>query len=148
MTATEECRYVDVHAWISPNLKLDMQDQHKASKVTLYLSSDLHRQLKIRSAVDGDAMSAIAQRALEFYLSHGDLVDECATVSGHAHQLYSCPSCAESMVMRQGELQSVSAVMPSAANDFVGVQPDLVPAPQSERVAVTRPPEANELVTC
>jgi hypothetical protein len=122
-----------------------MQDPHKASKVTLYLSSDLHRQLKIRSAVDGDAMSAIAQRALEFYLSHGDLVDECATVSGHTHQLYSCPSCAESMVMRQGELQSVKTVVPSSSDDFADVQSDLVPP---ERVPVVRPPEANELVTC
>ncbi len=130
---------------MSPHLKLDMQDQRKASKVTLYLSSDLHRQLKIRSAVDGSAMSAIAQRALEFYLSHADVVDECSTVSGHTHQIYSCPSCEESMVMRQGELLPVQAAVGSSLpGEFVGVQPD--------RVADALPPEsneaANELVPC
>ncbi|MDA0867678.1 MAG: hypothetical protein O2890_15000 [Cyanobacteria bacterium] len=130
---------------MGPNLKLDMQDQQKASKVTLYLSSDLHRQLKIRSAVDGDAMSAIAQRALEFYLSHGDVVDECSAVSGHTHQIYSCPSCDESMVMRQGELLPVQTTLASSlSDDFVGVQ--------SERVTATLSPEANEaaneLVPC
>ena len=118
-----------------------MQDQHKASKVTLYLSSDLHRQLKIRSAVDGEAMSAIAQRALMFYLDHADVVEECSAVSGHTHQVYSCPSCNESMVMRKGELLPVSAAVTSSlSEDFVGVQKDCVTA--------TLPPEANELVPC
>lgn len=117
-----------------------MQDQHKASKVTLYLSSDLHRQLKIRSAVDGEAMSAIAQRALAFYLSHSEVVEECSAVSGHTHQIYSCPSCDESMVMRQGELQPVKATLSSSlSDDFVGVQQDC---------AAALPPEANELVPC
>lgn len=118
-----------------------MQDQHKASKVTLYLSSDLHRQLKIRSAVDGEAMSAIAQRALAFYLSHAEVVEECSAVSGHAHQIYSCLSCDESMVMRQGNLLPVKAALSSSlSDDFVGVQP--------ECVTPTLPPEPNELVPC
>jgi hypothetical protein len=41
-------------------------------KVTLFISDDLHRQVKIRSAIDGETMSSIAQRAIQFYLGHPD----------------------------------------------------------------------------
>lgn len=77
-----------------------MQEKHK---VTLYLPPTLHRQLKIRAAVDAEAMSAIAQRAIIFYLSHSELVDEVEAAHGRAHQVYSCPECATSLVVRDGE---------------------------------------------
>ncbi len=56
-----------------------MQDKHK---VTLYLPPELHRQLKIRSAVDLEPMSAIAERALVFYLKHPEVVDEVEASQG------------------------------------------------------------------
>ncbi|NJL19808.1 MAG: hypothetical protein HC895_01685 [Leptolyngbyaceae cyanobacterium SM1_3_5] len=77
-----------------------MQEKHK---VTLYLPPDLHRQLKIRAAVDAEAMSAIAQRALIFYLNHSEIVDEVEAVHGRTHQVYSCPECATPLVVRDGE---------------------------------------------
>ena len=49
-----------------------MEDKQK---VTLYLTPQLHRQLKIRSAVDADSMSNIVEKAVEFYLNHSDVVD-------------------------------------------------------------------------
>lgn len=81
-----------------------MQDKHK---VTLYLPPELHRQLKIRSAVELEPMSAIAERALVFYLEHSDVVDEVESAHGHSHQIYTCPECASSLVVRQGEMASV-----------------------------------------
>ncbi len=81
-----------------------MQDKHK---VTLYLSQDLHRKLKIRSAVELEPMSAIAERALVFYLENPEIVDEAESLHGQVHRLYSCPSCASALVIRDGEMATV-----------------------------------------
>ena len=80
-----------------------MQDKHK---VTLYLPPDLHRQLKIRAAIDSEAMSAIAERALDFYLDHPEIVDEMeASLYGSTHRVYGCPACGTSIVLRSGEME-------------------------------------------
>jgi hypothetical protein len=74
-------------------------------KVTLYLSPELHKKLKIRSAVDSEPMSDLAERALFFYLTNSELVDEVETsVHGRTHRVYSCPSCESSLVLRDGDL--------------------------------------------
>lgn len=81
-----------------------MQTQTK-QKVTLYLSPELHKRLKIRSAVDSEPMSDLAERALVFYLTNSELVDEIEASSyGRTHRVYSCPSCESSLVLRDGEL--------------------------------------------
>ena len=77
-------------------------------KVTLYLSPELHRKLKIRSAVDSEPMSDLAERALVFYLANSQLVEEAETSVGKTHRLYSCPSCESSLVIRDGELVGLS----------------------------------------
>ncbi|NJL45922.1 MAG: hypothetical protein HC922_09870 [Leptolyngbyaceae cyanobacterium SM2_3_12] len=80
-------------------------EEQKATKVTLYLPHDLHRQLKIRSAVEGEAMSALAKRAIDFYLAHSDIVVEgLESVYGQTHRIHSCPSCATALVVEAGEL--------------------------------------------
>ncbi len=71
-------------------------------KVTLYLSPELHRKLKIRSAVDSEPMSELAERALVFYLANSELVDEASY--GTTHRVYSCPSCESTLALRDGEL--------------------------------------------
>jgi hypothetical protein len=73
-------------------------------KVTLYLSPELHRRLKVRSAVDSEPMSDLAERALVFYLSNSELVEEVESSHGRTHRVYSCPSCDSSLVLRDGEL--------------------------------------------
>jgi hypothetical protein len=91
-------------------MKCIMEDV-KATKVTLYLSSDLHRQLKIRSAVEGEAMSSLAQQAINFYLTHSDLVAEYSNSSmGRTHRVYDCPNCTASLVLKHQELVEVSDV--------------------------------------
>ncbi len=79
-----------------------MQDKQQ---VTLYLPPELHRQLKIRGAVDAEPMSVIAERAIDFYLDHPDVVEEVeASGQGSTHQVYSCPACTSSVVLRSGEM--------------------------------------------
>lgn len=82
-----------------------MQDKHK---VTLYLPPELHRQLKIRSAVELEPMSALAERALIFYLENSEIVEEVEAFHGHTHRIYNCPKCASSLLMQKGEMVSVS----------------------------------------
>ena len=77
-----------------------MEDKQK---VTLYLPPQLHRQLKIRSAVDADSMSNIVEKAVEFYLNHSDVVDG-VKINGSTHQVYSCPECEHPVVIRDGEM--------------------------------------------
>ena len=81
-----------------------MQDKQK---VTLYLPPELHRQLKIRAAVEGEPMSSIAQRAIVFYLENPEVVDEMGSFYGQTHRVYSCPECASSVFMEDGELVSL-----------------------------------------
>jgi len=63
--------------------------------------------MKIRAAVDAEAMSAVAERAIEFYLAHPEIVDDAETTFGKTHQVYSCPECSASVVTRDGELVSL-----------------------------------------
>ena len=81
-----------------------MQDKQK---VTLYLPSSLHRQLKIRAAVDAEPMSVLAERAIFFYLSHSEIVERSEN-HGTTHQIYHCPACESPSVLRDGEMQSIS----------------------------------------
>jgi|ERR671933_1129718 len=81
-----------------------MQDKQK---VTLYLPPGLHRQLKIRAAVDSDSMSAMVEKAIVFYLRHPDVVDEVEASYGKTHRVYACPECSSSVVITEGEMVSL-----------------------------------------
>jgi hypothetical protein len=79
-------------------------------KVTLYLSSELHKKLKIRSAIDSEPMSDLAERALVFYLTNSELVDELeASAYGRTHRVYACPTCESSLALRDGELVALGS---------------------------------------
>lgn len=82
-----------------------MQDKQK---VTLYLPHELHRQLKVKAALETEPMSAIAERALVFYLEHSEVVDSYEDSHGNEHRVYACPGCDASYVIREGELVSLS----------------------------------------
>jgi plasmid stability protein len=101
-----------------------MHNQQDKQKVTLYLPSDLHRQLKIRAAVDAEAMSAIAEQALSFYLAHADIVAEVeASVNGSTHQVHNCPECGTSVVLRSGEMVALKNQISILNDDGLKVQP-------------------------
>ncbi len=51
----------------------DMQDKQK---VTLYLPPGVHRQLKIRAAIDEESMSGLVEKAIAFYLKYPEKVEE------------------------------------------------------------------------
>jgi hypothetical protein len=79
-----------------------MQDK----KVTLYLPPELHRRLKIRSAIDAESMSALVEKAIVFYLENPEVVDEVETSYGKTHVVYNCPECTSSVVLQDGNLVS------------------------------------------
>jgi hypothetical protein len=91
-----------------------MEDKQK---VTLYLPPQLHRQLKIRSAVDADSMSNIVERAVEFYLNHSDVVDGVES-HGSTHQVYNCPECEHPVVIRDGAMVALSQQSGILAEDL------------------------------
>jgi len=96
-----------------------MQDKQDKQKVTLYLPAELHRQLKIRAAVDSEPMSVLAEQAIGFYLAHSDVIEQVEAargVYGTAHQIYNCPECHNSMTFRSGEVVSLKQ-QPSVMND-------------------------------
>ncbi len=95
-----------------------MQDKQK---VTLYLPPGLHRQLKIRAAVDADSMSSLVERAILFYLRHPEVVDEVEASYGKSHQVYSCPECSSSVVLQDGEMVSLKN-QPSILADEIPVE--------------------------
>lgn len=88
-------------------LDKSLEQSTNKSKVTLYLSPDTHRQLKIRSAVDGTPMYTLAEKAITFYLENSDIVERQGY--GHTHQLHTCPQCAEKLVFRNGELVAIAS---------------------------------------
>lgn len=49
-------------------------------------------------------MSTIVERAIVFYLAHPELVDEVEASYGRTHKVYSCPECATSVVLQEGEM--------------------------------------------
>ncbi|WP_017299884.1 hypothetical protein [Nodosilinea nodulosa] len=121
-------------------------EEQKATKVTLYLPPDLHRQLKIRSAVEGEAMSSIAKRAIDFYLAHSDVVAESLETSfGQSYRLHSCPSCSSSVVLREGELVEVAQAV-SASQHGNGDAIGAAVIPEVAAGAGSR--EEGELVVC
>ncbi|CAD5984045.1 hypothetical protein PCC9214_05227 [Planktothrix tepida] len=91
-------------------------------KVTLYLPPELHRKLKIKAAVESEPMSSIAERAIVFYLTNPELVDEVETSYGQTHRVYSCPDCSSSIVMKEGELTSLREQPSVLSDDELPVQ--------------------------
>ena len=104
-------------------------------KVTLYLPPELHRQLKIRAAVDAEPMSAIAERALDFYLDHAEIVDRMeGETHGLAHQVYVCPECTTPMVLRSGDMVALHDQPTTLSDDGLKVQ---TPATTEELVGAS-----------
>ncbi|MEB3342724.1 hypothetical protein [Okeania sp.] len=117
-----------------------MQDKQK---VTLYIQPKLHRQLKIRAAVDSEPMSSIAERAILFYLENSEIVDdELGSIHGQTHRVYTCPDCSSSLVIREGELLSLKSQPSLQADQDI----PLKQIPESE-ISETQPGE-QELVPC
>ncbi len=109
-------------------------------KVTLYIPPQLHRQLKIKAAVESEAMSSLAEKAIIFYLTHPEVVDEIEASHGQTHRVYSCPECASSVVIRDGELVSLKnqpSVLTEEELDLQQVQQvDSPPGQQGEEKLV------------
>ena len=106
------------HTYPGKTIENNMQDKQK---VTLYLPPGLHRQLKIRAAVDSESMSAMVERAIVFYLSHPEVVDEVEASYGNTHRVYSCPECSSSVVIQDGDMVALKN-QPSLLDDELPVE--------------------------
>jgi hypothetical protein len=116
-----------------------MQDKQK---VTLYLPLGIHRQLKIRAAIDEESMSGLVERAIAFYLKHPQKVEEVESASyGKTYQVHICPECEAAMVMREGELVSLKHQPSIVSDDFPLEVPERVHAEGNSQGEA-------ELVTC
>jgi inner membrane protein involved in colicin E2 resistance len=76
-------------------------------KVTLYLPPILHRQLKVKAAIDTDSMSSIVEKAIAFYLQNPEVIEEIEANHGKTHQVHVCPECDAAMVIRGGQMISL-----------------------------------------
>lgn len=110
-------------------------------KITLYIPPELHRKLKIKAAVDIESMSALVEKAIAFYMQFPDKVDEIrSSVHGQTHQIHMCPDCDSPIVMRDGELVSLS-------NRTVTVE-DSIPLEVTNQGSSSEKPNEEELVSC
>lgn len=115
-----------------------MQDKQK---VTLYLPPGLHRQLKIRAAVDTESMSMLVEKAIMFYLAHPEVVDEVEASYGKTHRVYRCPECKSSVILRDGEMVSLG--------NQPGVMAEELTALESTRSEISTDSQGEEeLVAC
>jgi len=117
-----------------------MQDKQK---VTLYLSPDLHRRLKIRSAVDAEPMSSLVERAMGFYLEHPGIEDVVEAAHGHTHQVYQCPECTSSVVLRDGEMVALEA-----QSSLLRDTEENLSVKQGQKVGSSTDQPGEELVPC
>lgn len=77
-------------------------------KVTLYLPEGIHKQLKVKAALELNSMSAIVEKAVAFYLKHPEKIEEIeASTVGKTHQVHICPECDAAMVMNNGTMVSL-----------------------------------------
>lgn len=109
-------------------------------KITLYIPPELHRKLKIKAAVDVESMSALVEKAISFYMQFPEQVDEIkSSVRGKTHQIHMCPECDTPMVMRDGEMVSLTAGATTIEN---------IPLEVAERGSNSEKPNEEELVSC
>lgn len=107
-------------------------------KVTLYLPPSLHRQLKIKAAIEGESMSALVERAIGFYLGHPEVVEEVEAAYGKTHQVHICPECNAAMVLRDGKMVSLK-------NQPTVVEEEL---PLLEKANTVAPDASGQLLPC
>lgn len=100
---------------------MNLEEKHK---VTVYISPELHRQLKVQAALGDEPMSTLAERALGFYLTHPDVIEERL---GQTHRLYSCPSCETPVILRDGDLSVLPTASAAVLDDIPGRLTEEVP---------------------
>jgi hypothetical protein len=120
--------------------------QSDKQKVTLYMPDGLHRQFKVRSALEGETMSAMAQRAIEFYLDHADVVDNLDALQSHicgqTYRIHACPKCAASLCVGEDGLTLMKAHTEQHFKELTGL--DRIAELNSDSCS----PDEGELITC
>lgn len=126
------------------------EQEHKQTdaskqKVTLYLPAELHRNLKIRAAVEMEPMSVVAEKALSFYLDHPELIEG---IYGSTYRVHNCPACSHPFILREGQARSIQS---QPANEAVLDDPESELAQSSWGSSSDESPDnskQDELVPC
>ncbi len=80
------------------------------TKVTLYLPPEMHHRLKVKAVLDKESMSDIVQRVVSLYLKYPEKMEEIEEGRhGKTYQVHSCPQCATSLVLKDGQLNPVES---------------------------------------
>ncbi|MGF1539628.1 MAG: hypothetical protein ACFCU5_04125 [Pleurocapsa sp.] len=88
-------------------------------KVTLYIPPELHRQLKIKAAIETESMSALVQKAITFYMRHPEKVEEIeASTYGKTHQVHFCPECDSAVILQEGKMVSLNQQASAIAEEI------------------------------
>ena len=86
-------------------------------------------------------MSALVEKAVAFYMQFPEKVDEIkSSVHGKTHQIHMCPDCDAPMVMRDGEMVSLSSRST--------VVKESIPLEVANRAEGNVKPNEEELVSC
>jgi hypothetical protein len=110
-------------------------------KITLYIPPELHRQLKIKAAVDLESMSALVEQAIAFYMQFPEKVDEIrSSAQGQTHQIHLCPDCDSPMIMRDGAMVSLSSQAVTVGES--------IPLEVANQETSSQKPNEEELVSC
>ncbi|WP_253188418.1 hypothetical protein [Leptolyngbya sp. 'hensonii'] len=91
-------------------------------------------------------MSSIVEKAIVFYLSHPEIVDEVASGQssyGQAHAVHSCPECATSVVVREGTLVALGGQA-----TFLAESETSLSVKDAQRVSGSDKQGEEELVPC
>ena len=99
-----------------------MQDKQK---VTLYLPTAIHRQLKIKAALDAESMSSLVEQAVSFFLEHPEVIEETQETHGQTHRVHICPECDGAVVLRDNKLVSLKQQPTVLLDDELDIPSDL-----------------------
>ncbi|MEB3338179.1 MAG: hypothetical protein VKJ46_11995 [Leptolyngbyaceae bacterium] len=88
-------------------------------------------------------MSSLVERAMSFYLEHPGIEDVVEAAHGHTHQVYQCPACTSSVVLRDGEMVALEA----PSNLLKDTEENLT-VKQGHKVGSSTDQPGEELVPC
>ena len=108
---------------------------HTKQKLTVYISPKLHKQLKVRAAIETESMSNLVQQAVAFYLEHPEQVEEVKTAQGRSHQVHICPECSAAMVQNRGEMVSLKH-QPGVVTEEIALDVSKISSNQGEESLV------------
>ncbi|MGB3291640.1 MAG: hypothetical protein WBB01_01470 [Phormidesmis sp.] len=87
-------------------------------------------------------MSSMAERAIEFYLGHAEVVEGLGEVQGQTHRIHACPKCEAPVAVREDGLALIHRHAEQQVEVLTGLERI------SELGSDSKQPDEGELITC